>query len=40
MERGEIYLVSLDPSPGHEQQGRRRVPIMDEVLARLQPLVA
>ena len=25
MERGEIYLVSLDPSQGHEQQGRRPV---------------
>jgi mRNA-degrading endonuclease toxin of MazEF toxin-antitoxin module len=24
-ERGEIYLVSLDPSQGHEQQGRRPV---------------
>jgi mRNA interferase ChpB len=23
MERGDIYLVSLDPSAGHEQQGRR-----------------
>lgn len=25
MERGDIYLVSLDPSPGHEQRGRRPV---------------
>jgi mRNA-degrading endonuclease toxin of MazEF toxin-antitoxin module len=25
MERGDIYLVSLDPSSGHEQQGRRPV---------------
>jgi mRNA-degrading endonuclease toxin of MazEF toxin-antitoxin module len=25
MERGEIYLVSLDPTAGHEQQGRRPV---------------
>jgi mRNA-degrading endonuclease toxin of MazEF toxin-antitoxin module len=25
MERGEIYLVSLDPAAGHEQQGRRPV---------------
>lgn len=25
MERGEIYLVSLDPTSGHEQQGRRPV---------------
>jgi mRNA-degrading endonuclease toxin of MazEF toxin-antitoxin module len=25
MERGDIYLVSLDPAAGHEQQGKRRV---------------
>ena len=25
MERGDIYLVSLDPVSGHEQQGRRPV---------------
>jgi mRNA interferase ChpB len=25
MERGDIYLVSLDPAQGHEQQGRRPV---------------
>jgi mRNA-degrading endonuclease toxin of MazEF toxin-antitoxin module len=25
MERGDIYLVSLDPTMGHEQQGRRPV---------------
>ena len=25
MERGDIYLVSLDPSAGHEQQGKRPV---------------
>lgn len=25
MERGDIYLVSLDPSSGHEQQGRSPV---------------
>ncbi len=25
MDRGDIYLVSLDPSSGHEQQGRRPV---------------
>ena len=24
-DRGEIYLVSLDPTQGHEQQGRRPV---------------
>jgi mRNA interferase ChpB len=24
-ERGEIYVVSLDPTQGHEQQGRRPV---------------
>ena len=23
MERGDIYLVSLDPTSGHEQQGKR-----------------
>ncbi|MCE7870972.1 type II toxin-antitoxin system PemK/MazF family toxin [bacterium CPR1] len=25
MERGDIYLVTLDPTSGHEQQGRRPV---------------
>ena len=25
MERGDIYLVSLDPTSGHEQQGQRPV---------------
>jgi mRNA interferase ChpB len=25
MERGDIYLVSLDPAEGHEQQGKRPV---------------
>jgi mRNA-degrading endonuclease toxin of MazEF toxin-antitoxin module len=25
MERGDIYLVSLDPASGHEQKGRRPV---------------
>ncbi|WP_432763975.1 type II toxin-antitoxin system PemK/MazF family toxin, partial [Escherichia coli] len=25
MERGEIWLVSLDPTAGHEQQGTRPV---------------
>ena len=25
MERGDIYLVSLDPTAGHEQKGRRPV---------------
>jgi mRNA-degrading endonuclease toxin of MazEF toxin-antitoxin module len=25
MERGDIYLVSLDPTHGHEQRGRRPV---------------
>ncbi len=25
MERGDIYLVSLDPTRGHEQKGRRPV---------------
>jgi mRNA-degrading endonuclease toxin of MazEF toxin-antitoxin module len=28
MERGDIYLVSLDPTRGHEQQGRRPVLIV------------
>lgn len=28
MERGDIYLVSLDPAAGHEQQGRRPVLII------------
>ncbi len=28
MERGEIWLVSLDPTAGHEQQGTRPVPIV------------
>lgn len=27
MERGDIYLVSLDPTSGHEQQGTR--PVLD-----------
>lgn len=25
MERGDIYMVSLDPTSGHEQRGRRPV---------------
>ena len=28
MERGDIYLVSLDPAAGHEQQGKRPVLIV------------
>ncbi len=28
MKRGDIYLVSLDPSEGHEQQGTRPVLIV------------
>ena len=28
MERGEIYLVSLDPTSGHEQRGTRPVLIV------------
>jgi len=28
MERGDIYLVSLDPTSGHEQRGKRRVLIV------------
>jgi mRNA-degrading endonuclease toxin of MazEF toxin-antitoxin module len=28
MERGEIWLVSLDPAAGHEQQGKRPVMVV------------
>jgi mRNA interferase ChpB len=28
MERGDIYLISLDPTSGHEQQGTRPVLIV------------
>ena len=28
MKRGEIWLVSLDPTSGHEQKGRRPVLIV------------
>jgi len=28
MERGDVYLVSLDPSTGHEQKGKRPVLIV------------
>jgi len=28
MKRGEIYLVSLDPTAGHEQRGSRPVLIV------------
>lgn len=28
MKRGDIYLVSLDPTAGHEQQGMRPVLII------------
>lgn len=28
MERGDIYIVSLDPTKGHEQQGERPVLIL------------
>lgn len=28
MKRGDIYLVSLDPTEGHEQQGTRPVLIV------------
>jgi len=31
MERGDIYLVSLDPTSGHEQQGTRLVLIVSPV---------
>ena len=28
MKRGEIYMVSLDPTQGHEQQGQRPVVVV------------
>ncbi|WP_313788546.1 type II toxin-antitoxin system PemK/MazF family toxin [Xanthomonas citri] len=28
MDRGDVYLVSLDPTSGHEQQGTRPVLIV------------
>jgi len=31
MERGDIYLVSLDPTSGHEQQGNRPVLVVSPV---------
>ncbi len=31
MERGDIYLVSLDPTSGHEQQGMRPVLIVSPI---------
>ena len=31
MERGDIWLVSLDPTAGHEQQGTRPVVIVSPV---------
>ncbi|MGO8847650.1 MAG: type II toxin-antitoxin system PemK/MazF family toxin [Methylocella sp.] len=31
MERGDIYLVSLDPTAGHEQQGTRPVLVVSPV---------
>jgi mRNA interferase ChpB len=30
MERGDIYLVSLDPTLGHEQQGTRPVLVVSQ----------
>jgi mRNA-degrading endonuclease toxin of MazEF toxin-antitoxin module len=30
MERGDVYLVSLDPTEGHEQRGRRPVLILSK----------
>ncbi len=32
MKRGEIWLVSLDPALGHEQQGRRPVLIVSPTI--------
>lgn len=31
MERGDIYLVSLDPIVGHEQAGERRVLVVSPI---------
>ena len=31
MKRGDIYLVSLDPTSGHEQQGKRPVLVVSPV---------
>lgn len=31
MERGDIYLVSLDPTSGHEQQGTRPVLVVSPI---------
>lgn len=30
MKRGDIYLVSLDPAEGHEQQGKRPVLVISQ----------
>ncbi|HCC56246.1 MAG TPA: pemk protein [Solibacterales bacterium] len=39
MKRGEIWLVSLDPTSGHEQKGRRPVLIVSpEVFNRITKL--
>jgi mRNA-degrading endonuclease toxin of MazEF toxin-antitoxin module len=39
MKRGEVWLVSLDPTQGHEQQGRRPVLIVSpEVFNRITKL--
>ncbi|HEX4228932.1 MAG TPA: type II toxin-antitoxin system PemK/MazF family toxin [Bryobacteraceae bacterium] len=39
MKRGEIWLVGLDPTMGHEQKGRRPPgATMDDVLATLAPI--
>jgi mRNA-degrading endonuclease toxin of MazEF toxin-antitoxin module len=39
MKRGEIWLVSLDPSSGHEQKGRRPMLIVSpEALNRITKL--
>jgi mRNA-degrading endonuclease toxin of MazEF toxin-antitoxin module len=32
MERGDFYLVSLDPTAGHEQQGKRPVLVISAIL--------
>jgi len=44
MNRGDIYLVSLDPTEGREQRGHQPVlvvspaDLLDEVLAKVAPI--
>jgi mRNA interferase MazF len=39
IQRGEIYLVDLDPTQGHEQRGRRPVLVVSSDAINRQPLV-